>query len=188
MMKPTIFLVCFVALADLGLAQDVKDMVKGDADAPMPSRTIDPDAHIFGMAFGTQEADVIKTFGKPDGYIRFSGRESCMIYGKAVALLFDDGKLHGVRVTHSVIDWKLSERMRANAAFDRLLWKLSNGIQAETTLSEVRKILGDRLSEDKYKRVYATDKAIVSLEFSHYMDEGDTDKAYRVCGITVEAK
>jgi len=187
-MKETIFLVGFLALAGFGRAQDIKDMVKGQLDTPMPSRIIDPDEHIFGMAFGTKEAEIAKTFGKPDGYIRLSGTESCMIYGKAIALLFENGKLHGVRVTHSVVDWKLSQRMIANAVFDNLEWKLSNGIQAETPLPEVRKILDGRPSRDKHSRVYTTDKAIVSLDFSHYTNEGDADDAYKVCGITVEAK
>jgi hypothetical protein len=189
-MKRTL-LACLFAVCGLCHAQDISERVKGKSDQPLPSPVIDPDAHIFGMAFGTPEADVVKAWGKPDGYLRLAGAGTCMIYGKSNALLFTDGKLSGIRIaSHAVVDWKLADRLPYNPLFDKLSWRLSNGIGDESSLPQVRKILGDKFSDDgsTYERTYTTDKAIVRLDFSHYTNEGDSDAAYKVCGLTVEAK
>ena len=187
-MKKRTVIFCFIVLTGIVLAQDIRDMVKSENDVVLPSRTINPDKHIFGILFGTHENEFIKNFGKPDCYIRLTGNETCMVYGKTIAFLFENKKLHGVHITHTIIDWKLSQRMIANLVFDNLRWKLTNGIQLETPLSEVKKILGNQLSTSSYKRTFTTSNAFVCIDFTHYTDAGENDIAYKVSGITIEKK
>lgn len=188
MMKAAGFLASVLVVSVVCSGQDMAEIVKGKAESPVPSRMIDPDAHVFGIAFGTSEAEVVERFGKPDGYIRLTGSETCMIYGKAIGFLFEDGKLHGVRIAQLIVDWGLWQRMAGNAVFDCLAWELTNGIRAETPLPDVRRILGDNLTldEGKHHATYRTATATVRFDFSQRMGEGDSEDAYRVCAVTVE--
>lgn len=187
-MKRATIAVLVLAASCMAAAEDIRDMVKAPEQAAIQTTRIDPDSHIFGIPFGTSEEDFFKRFGKPDGYVRFSGKEAGMLYGKSILFLFDNKQLSGVRLTHTVLDWKTAERMVPNPVFDGISWRLTNGIQAETSLKDVMGICGGTGVTDKYHYSYTTTNAVVSLDLSHYTDRGDGDDAYKVCGITVEKK
>lgn len=187
-MKLLTLLCCALVVTGIAFAQDIRQKVKSPDEVTLPSRIIDPDEGIFGIPFDTSEDELIERLGKPDGYLRLTGNESCMIYGTDIAFLLEDGRLHGVRITHSIIDWRISRRMPRASIFHGLQWKLSNGIQYETGLHEVKRILGDELAGDSHNRSYSTDNATVHLNLSHYVGEGDEDGAYKVYGIMVEKR
>jgi hypothetical protein len=168
---------------------DPRERVASAAAAPVLSSVIDPDQGIFGIPFGTGEDQFIARYGRPDGYLRLSETESAMLYGRSHLFLFADGKLNGVRIArHSVLDWKISELMQDNSRFGRLRWKLNNGIALETSLAEIRKILGPALVRERYQNYYTTRHARVDLDFSHYTNEGEKDEAYKLHGILIRPK
>jgi len=167
-------------------ADDIRSKVTDSNDAKKLTRQIDPDKSIYGIPFGTTEDEFIARNGKPTGYVRLSGAETAMIYGKSHAFIFEGGSLVGIRITHSIVDWKLSNAS-APSPFDGINWQLANGIESEMSLTQVRKILGDKLSTKRYRQYYyMTEKAQVELDFSHYTSEGEGDDAHRVYGILVK--
>ena len=164
-------------------ADDIRSKVADGKDEKELTRRIDPDESIYGIPFGTKEAEFIARHGKPTGYVRLSGAETAMVYGKSHAFIFKSGSLVGIRITHNIMDWKLSN-VSAPSPFDSINWQLSNGIETEMSLAQVRKILGDKLSTKRYRQYYyMTQKAQVELDFSHHASEGDSDEAHRVYGI-----
>lgn len=77
--------------------------------------------------------------------------------------------------------------MVKSTRFDVQAWQLDNGIQNGMSLAEVKRILGDRLQDDRYHRYYMTDRARVDLDFMHTVGkEGDED--HRVYGVLVRLK
>jgi hypothetical protein len=164
-------------------ADDIRSKVADGKDEKQLTRRIDPDESIYGIPFGTREDEFIARHGKPTGYVRLSGAETAMVYGKSHAFIFKSGSLVGIRITHNIMDWKLSNAS-APSPFNGINWQLSNGIETEMSLAQVRKILGDKLSTKRYRQYYyMTEKAQVELDFSHHTSEGDSDDAYRVFGI-----
>src|SRR5947207_10389417 len=89
-------------------ADDIRSKVADGKEERKLTRFIDPDKSIFGMAFGTTEDEFIAMHGKPTGYVRLTGDETAMIYGKSHAFIFEGSKLAGVRIAHTIVDWKLS--------------------------------------------------------------------------------
>jgi len=169
-------------------ADDIRSKVTDSNDAKKLTRQIDPDKSIYGIPFGTTEDEFIARNGKPIGYVRLSGAETAMIYGKSHAFIFEGGSLVGIRITHSIVDWKLSNAS-APSPFDGITWQLANGIESEMSLTQVKKILGDKLSTKRYRQYYyMTEKAQVELDFSHYTSGGEGDDAHRVYGILVQQR
>ncbi len=186
-----------VSRGDRGLApeDDLRSKV-GEAwqtDEVAFSGFIDPDQSIFGIPIGTTEDEFILKRGKPRGYIRLHdggrpsgfvrliGEETAMIYGDKEAFIFESGKLAGIRISPvSLFDWKLANRYPDGK------WQLSNGIERDMNLAQVRRILGDKLEmKGNYQYYYRTEKAVVELEFMHWTGLGDKAEAYNVSGILV---
>lgn len=181
----TFFLLIVLAPAWARAGDDVRSKVAGAGKASALSRQIDPDKDIYGIPFGTSEEEFIKAYGKPTGYVRLGDQETAMLYGNSHAFLFEDEKLVGVRITHNVLDWKLSQRGGLSFRSEQP-WRLNNGIRQEMNRREVKSILGEKLRNDTpYQFYYRTEKARVELDFSHYTQEGDEEEAYRVHGIFV---
>ena len=175
----------------LATAQDIRDKV---ASAPTATRTInetiEPDSHMFGIPFGTTEDQIIAQYGKPAAYLRLDGTESGMLYGRSLCFLFTGGRLAGLRLTHNIVDSKLSNSLPAESPFTSTLqrWQLSNGITAKMSLADVRGILSDQLQGNRYHRSFETARARVELDFSHFVDQGDNDEAYTLFGVLIRAK
>ncbi len=177
------------SLCSLASAEDIRKNVQtGEATQSITSE-IDPDEHIFGIKYGVTENEFIDKFGKPDGYIRLNAVTTAMIYGKSIAFIFKSGKLDGIRIaSHSILDWKLSREMLSNSLFSKVKWKLTNGIKESATRSKVKEILGDSLTNDNYEWQYETDVAVVTFNFSHWSDEGESESSYKVTGIMIRKK
>lgn len=186
----TYLLLLFLIFPLLAKAVDIRQMVKNENKAEIV-KTIDPDKSLFGIPLGTTEDEFIKKYGKPTGYVQMSGTDSGMIYGKQYFFFFEGKKLTGLRISHNILDWKISNEMYAECEFDNLKWKLDNGIHEGMKRSEVKKILGDRLKTDGrgYQAYYETQKSRVDLDFSHMSGSNEKDdQAFTVFGITVKPK
>ena len=168
-------------------AADVRDRVTSPAVDVAGEERIIPDTGIYGMPYGASEDAFIAKFGKPTGYFRITDAESGMLYGKSHVFFVTNGGLSGVRVTQDVLDWRIANAMPKSTTFDLRAWQLDNGIRDGMNLVEVKRILGDRLSEDRYHKFYTTDRARVDLDFMRTQGkEGDEDA--RVYGVLVKLK
>ena len=148
---------------------DIRDKVVAPSEKDID--IIVPDQSIYGMPYGSSEEEFMKRFGKPDGYIQLRNRKSGMLYGKSHLFIFTNKRLSGVRISDSVLDWKLAKQLQTNPSFERRPWKLDNGIKDEMLLDEVKEILGERLKEDDYRSGYYFKKGdtTVTLDISrHY--------------------
>lgn len=182
-------LISVLLLTTNSYALDMREIVGGSNDTGLV-KTIDPDKSIFGVPLGITEERFIEKYGKPTGYVKINATDTGMLYGKGYFFFFESGKLSGIRISHNILDWKISKEMITSTPFDRVRWKLSNGIREGMSKSEVREILKDKLKTNTrgYGSYYSTDKAKVELDFSHMVDSGDDDSAYHLYGITVRAK
>jgi TonB family protein len=185
-MKSTLAIWVFMVTVSLPLgAQDIRSKVGPPAGISSPD-LIDPDRRVYGMEWGSSEDEFIKKFGYPTGYIRLNSSDTVMLYGKEHAFIFTDAKLSGVRITKTVLDWKLSRDQLTQPPFDDIRWQLSNGIRQEMNLAEVKKILGERLVTDRFQlRYFSTDKARIELDFAHYPRDGENDESYRIHGLYI---
>jgi TonB family protein len=187
-MKMKSFLAILVLAGTLSLkvkAQDVRSKVAPPSEKAAFTIVIDPDKSVFGAPWGSSEDEFVGRFGSPTGYIRLSGAETVMLYGKSHAFVFTDQKLSGVRITYTVIDFKLSRDQVARTPFDDIRWQLSNGVRNGMNLADVKKIAGDNLKTDRYQRYFNSDQAVVELDFAHFVKEGETDAAYKLNGIYI---
>lgn len=185
------FFLFLLALQCVAHAQDIRSKVKSETPSDQFTDVIDSESGIFGIPYGASEDELIAKLGMPIGYLRLSPGNTAMIFGKSRAFLFSANKLIGVRITDSLLDWKLSLAAASVSpceAGDRPHWKLNNGIKDGMNMAEVKNLLGQSLSGDKYQTYYETTTSRVELDFAHYEDEGDTDKAYRISGLLVKKR
>ena len=101
-----------VLLPAVGWSEDIRDKVAVPVVQQRTIGEIDPDAHVYGVPYGTTEEEFIAQHGSPVAYVRLTASESAMCYGKRTAFLFTAGRLSGVRITHSIIDHKLADAIR----------------------------------------------------------------------------
>lgn len=147
---------------------------------------IDPDAGIYGIPYGTSEQEFIASHGRPMGQLKLNRNGSALIYNNTHAFIFDHGKLAGLRISLGMFDAKLTYGRFDEGKFDRISWKLSDGIENGMLLADVRKILGDRLSmRGELQHYYLTAKSRVNLDFTSVRD-AEGNSAYKVCGVHVE--
>src|SRR5947207_2748136 len=128
-MKPHLFnslLVFIIFLSAVARSEDIRDKVAVPVVRQTIVDTIDPDAHVYGIPYGTTEDQFIAQYGNPAAYLRLTATESAMCYGKRTAFLFTAGKLSGVRIALSIVDWKLAEIMSPSSIFESLKWTLPN--------------------------------------------------------------
>jgi hypothetical protein len=183
----SIFLITIIPFTSY--AFDIREMV-GSLSSTGETSEIVPDVSIYGTPYGTTEDEFIKQHGKPTGYIALSSNDSGMIYGKKHIFLFKNKKLNGVKISFNILDWQIANQIKSRTKFDNYNWILDNKIEEETNLAKVKKILGSKLQTDEhgYKKFYETDKSIVTINFSHRVDQGENDKAYNVHGILIQEK
>ncbi len=154
-----------------------------------------PDESIYGIAYGVSEDEFIERFGKPDGYIQLRNRKSGMLYGRDHIFIFTEGRLSGLRIDSSVIDWRLANQLQTNPWFNARKWRLDNGIKNEMSLDEVKDILGDNLKTQHHGSgyYYRVGKTTVHLNISMHYDRPlsgppTTEQTYteRINGLFLE--
>ena len=191
----TITLPLLLVLATTSFAEeDLRSKVADANDDKSFNSVIDPDKSIFGIPLGTTEDEFIEKSGKPVGYLRLKGDETAMIYGKSNGFIFSGGKLAGVILTSSIINYELAESMEKSKVFpDQDEWELSNGVKPDMKLSKVRELFGGRLSTDDGQRLYRqyalTDKSRVELSFSRSTAKAEDDEeAYSLHSIIIKPR
>ena len=188
MRKIAFGLLVLFLLSQIACANDIRTKVANSNVSGLKTNKIDPDKHVYGIPWDSSEDDFIENWDAPNGYIRFNAQETGMIYGKRHLFLFFNDKLSGLIITDHILDWQVSKKLLPNPIFDTIQWRLINGIEEETNLAKVKKILGDTFIDENYEKYYETGRAKVTLNFSHYTDAGDKDEAYRVYSIMIERK
>lgn len=172
----------------VGRAQDIRDRVAAPVVRQEIIDSIDPDTNVYGVPYGTTEDQFIAQYGKPVAYLRLTATESAMCYGKRTAFLFTAGKLSGIRIVQTIVDWKLAEAIAPSPIFESIKWRLTNGIFRDMNLAEVKRILGDNLKNDRYRWSYDTARAHVDLQFSHFVADGEKDEAYQLDGLLIRLR
>lgn len=184
-MKPILAVLVLIVAAFLDVgAQDVRSKV-GPVSGTSLSSMIDPDKSVYGVQWGSTEDEFIAKFGNPSGYINLNASETVMLYGKSHAFIFTASKLSGLRISMTVLDWRLSQSIPTLTPFDGIGWQLSNGIRGEMNLAEVKKILGESLKTERSQWYFNTEKARVEMDFAHYPMEGEKDDSYKLHGIYI---
>jgi hypothetical protein len=182
------YLLAILLLASTAMAQDARSQVNNAAQAKNLTSRIEPDANVFGIPFGIKEDEFIAAYGKPTGYVRLNSDETIMIYGKSHGFVFDEGKLVGVRISFSIVDWKLTNTSNTPTVFDGIKWRLNNGLAAEASLKEAKRIVGSNLVVKAAQYSYATIKARVELDFAQLPGEGEGDELLKLIGVYVRLK
>jgi len=186
-MKIITFLIGFAFLATAS-AQDIRDKVVPAAVEEQLPNLIDPDVSIYGIPFGVSEDEFIVRYGNATGYVRITPHESGMIYGRSHCFFFTDGKLSGVRITSSIFDWSVGNRVSSISPFSSINWNLDNGLSRDSNLTDMKRILGDKLVKDGPQYYYQTDTARVDIEVAHLTTAGDIDGAWRVHGLIIRKR
>jgi hypothetical protein len=187
-MKRILLVLATVLLPAAGYCQDIRDKVVVPVVHQTISDLIDPDAHVYGVPFGTTEDQFIAQYGNPIAYLRLTATESAMCYGKRTAFLFTGSRLSGVRIAFTIIDWRLAEAILPSPIFESIRWRLPNGISRDMNLAEAKRILGDSLTNERYRWSYDTARAHIDLQFSHFVTEGEKDEAYRLDGLLIRSR
>lgn len=152
-----------------------KTAVSGDdvrtrvaAADPATDTAIVPDVSIYGIPFGAPEEKVIAHFGKPNGYVQLRNNKSAMLYGKQHFFLFTNRMLSGLRISPTLLDWKVAKQSVPHLLLDAQPWKLDNGICAEMELSEIKTRAGKSLQQDDHGSTYYyhVGKTRVTLDIS----------------------
>lgn len=171
------------------LAEDIRSKVT-DTVRVEEKELIAPATSLLGIAAGTSEEQAFESLGKPDGYIRLNADTTAAIYGTSIAYLFTKGKLAGLRISHSIIDYTLVRQFSGHDGYRRNFWQLDNGISQDHSLKKIKGILGDKLKPStpgpsRHHLYYEDGNARVHLYFSHFVDGGDKDEAYRLHGLLI---
>lgn len=131
---------------------------------------------IYDFPIGMTEDEFIAKKGKPVGYLRIDEVRTAMLYGRKHAFLFKDKKLDGVRISHGIVDWKLSNQLRSDKLLDASTWRLTNGVYEGMTLEELEEVLADNLKTDRYLRYFDVGNSRVELGVRRYQ-MSDTENA-----------
>jgi len=184
----------FFALVVLPIAvlaqEDIRKRVRpASADLANLTTLIAPGKSYFGVPAGATEDEVIALLGPADGFIRLQGKGSLLLYGPQKGYLFGDGKLEGIYLTMSLVDFELGKMMTGEMGMQTPKWRLDTGLEPEMGRDEVIELLGDRFkSGDNYRGHYDEGDYRIKLRFSHYTQEGEDQGAYRLNSLSVQKR
>ena len=174
------------------LAQFVEDHSKpareSGIQATLKDNVIVPGKSIFGLPIGATEDEVIQKLGVPDAKREYGKGMFSLIYGFKDVLEFWDGKLCGV----SLLPFDLSlERDLVGKKLDPYIignWKLENGICPGMKISEVKKLLGNKLHSGLSMGFYFEEGgSLVRLNEMHSMEGACiVEGSGEVDGIAIE--
>jgi hypothetical protein len=179
-------------------------VISGEQAAPPPlagaaslSPDIDPDHHIHGIPLGTSIVQFVNMQGQPTGEFHLSPSETVLLYGRSHAFYFEGDRLIGawVRQAAFIVDFRLMETWTGNTRFDGLGWRLSNGIQSGMSLTEIKRMLGDKLLACAPGNVglprcyFTTDKARVEFDLLPRPSSGaNADDSTFAVGVIVKVR
>jgi len=130
--------------------------------------TVDPDSHVYGLAFGSTEAQAVSLFLAPTGIIQLDKNTRAYLYGKKHVLIFTNGKLSDLYVkSWSALDHDVAQSMAVHPFFDSITFTLRGGITFAMSPKDVAKRLGITLPRRSSEITHITKNAIVTFAFSH---------------------
>lgn len=150
---------------------------------PSKDRNIEPGKSFFGCPISATEEEVIKKLGKPTGKLTPNKQRSSLLYGQNCMLEFWSGKLIGVSISRERSHGKLESEEDGD-------WTLSNDIRLGMNLAEIKKILGEKITDSSnfYNVSYEDEGSMVLLRFSR---KGSTDtkdlEAYELNRINIKS-
>lgn len=142
-----------------------------------PDFTLDPQGTIYGMPYGTPAEQVVAKLGEPDGSYKTSDESSMLFYGRTHAFLFEKGKLVGLRISDSVLDWRLMQALPfdGKTSLPRE-WRLSNGIFTGMSLGRAKEILGDGLKKQGYQHFFESGSSTVWFDVIRFSGDAPGER------------
>lgn len=172
-------------------AQDIRDKVTKTSPNKTAHTLIHPNHSLLGHKIGTPEDELFEKLGEPTAYIRLAPDNTAAVYSDK-AFIFTKGKLSGIHISHHIIDHTLKEAFGGPIFYKPFKWKLNNGIQHDSSLADIKKILGDKLKpkrpHSKYTQTYTDGDSEITLQFSHMSNRGEGDSSYHLHAILVKPK
>jgi hypothetical protein len=146
--------------------------------------TIDPDASVYGVKFGSTESEVMAAFGDPTGVIVISDTKKGFLYGKSHLFIFRKGKLKQLTVSSSILDWTVSQQMDGHPFFDRNMWSITPSIRNEMSFGEVMKALDKPEVAPEYRHVIDGELSSTTLQFAGWRGDSGAQE-FKLHGFSI---
>ncbi len=146
--------------------------------------TVDPDTSVYGIGFGSTEAEVLAAFGEPQGIIVINDAKKTLLYGQSHLFTFRNGRLKELIVNDHILDWTLSKQMEEHRFFDRGKWTVKPGFRKDMTFAEVRTLLGRPDAVPDHRYVFDGERSSITLRFSRWHGQSGPE-AYRLNGFSI---
>lgn len=90
-----------------------------------------------------------------------------------------------------MLDWRINNQIEDVIPFNSMNWKLTNGIARDSDLTDIKRILGDKLmgdGKDGSNYYYLNDRARVDLEYYRRKSDGGSEDSLKLMGLVVRLK
>lgn len=163
---------------------DVRQRVQSTDEAAQKSQgLIEIGKTIFGHPFGESEDEFIAKEGKPDGYLSLANRRAVLVYGNKTGFIFDEGKLNGIRISHSIFDWVLSQQIDRPSRFDHLPWRTSKGLRENLSEESLKTLFGNELLQQDHHYLYQKDDYFLRIDMATTINPDGLKGAKNVSSI-----
>lgn len=146
--------------------------------------TIDPDKSVYGVTFGSTEAEVMAEFGEPNGVFVINDVKRAMLYGRSHLFIFRKDKLRELTVSDYALTWTVANQMEDHPFFDRGKWVIAPGFRKEMNFAEVRNLLQKPDAEPDHRYSFEGERSLITLQFSSWQGKSGPE-SYRIHGFTV---
>ena len=145
---------------------------------------IDPDSSVYGVKFGSTEAQVLQAFGPPRGAIRISETRRALLYGNSHLFVFRKGRFLELHVDEHMVSWKVSKQMEKHPFFDKMSWRIKPGIVHRMSFGEIRELLKKPGVRPSYRYSFDGERSTTNLSFSSTHGLSGAE-AYNLSGFSI---
>jgi hypothetical protein len=186
-MKTIILGFAFVLLASCSLFNSQKP------DEGLKSRfleAIDPDAKMFGVAYGASEDEILSILGPPDATLAYARKVKGLVYHDDIAFVLHDDRFVALVISDMSIHNRIWDTFFSATPHPPYVWRLSDGIAREMNQKEIRGLLGKnvKLVESQYLWKWTTKKSEVEIDFAHLVKKGEGDESFIAYNLVVKKK
>ena len=146
--------------------------------------SIDPDASVYGVKFGSTENEVMAEFGQPQGIIFLNDTMRAFLYGQSHLFIFRKGKLGELMVNKHGLLRDLRRYMETHPFFDSGRWMIEPGLRFRMKFTEVRRMLNKPGAKPGLKYTFHGERSSTTLLFSRKLGRSDAE-AYRLYGFSI---
>ena len=146
---------------------------------------IDPDSSVYGVKFGSTEAEVVAAFGEPQGVIIINIAKKAFLYGHSHLFIFRKGKFRELMVSDHVIDWRVTKQMEDHPFFDHGRWVIKPGLRKEMSFTKVLKVLNRPNGKPKYRYVIDGERSSTTLLFTSRGRGPAEPESYHLQGVSI---